>query len=372
MDSEKIIEKLLNFELDIEKNIFKKIKFVNDILEEQFQEYIFPKISNHKNVSNILILLGYLATFIYIIFSYYKLEFVIVCLSCFFLSVISIIIAQLYKSRKMFHLHNHFQIFLSSINLTLKGIIVCLKYSPDSEIINVAIKEHEIELLRIIIYDFISTNVFLLTKLESNFKVWFYYMLQSLGLITLCIIKANGNKYFFVLEGMTSIFIFIIFYCLRREWDKQMRLIFAEKFKFNAYFHYSLDFINGLNALTVNIQNDNNIFYNQKFYDAISQIIKNNEIKAEYGAINLNNFQEFDKFRMNSSLLHNKGESGIKLFFKELQLYDFQKEHHFDSSSSNGTESWEQKFKCSSFMSNFFKFLIFNFYCKSNLKLILF
>lgn len=267
MDSEKIIANLLNFNFKIENGFFKKTKFCDNELEDNFQNDIFLTVANKKNVSNLLILLGYVATLVYILFVYYKTEFLIICISCFFMSLLSIILSLNYKSRKAFIYHNHFQVFLSSMNLTLKGLLVCLKYNNDST-------DNYAELLRIIIYDFVSTNIYLLTKLESDIRISLYYFLQSLCLMT-CAIKYSNRNHFYYLEGMTSFFVYLIFYCLRKEWDYKLRCLFLEKIKFKYYFNYTLDFLDGLNAFNVNVQNDNNIFYNEKFYNAVSHIITN-------------------------------------------------------------------------------------------------
>jgi len=124
---------------------------------------------------------------------------------------------------------------------------------------------HE-EVMRVIIYDYISTNLFILVKLESHlFNYVFYFMLN---LITVVFAEKYSNvQHFYYLDACTGLILFMLFYVLRRQWDLKSRKLFSEKYKYEKLFQYSLDFINGLNGYHINFKNNNIIFMDNRFQD---------------------------------------------------------------------------------------------------------
>ena len=61
--------------------------------------------------------------------------------------------------------------------MNFKIFIICLT-------INTPEDDHSEEILRVIIYDFVSTNLFILIKLESSFFIHiFYYSVNLYGII---------------------------------------------------------------------------------------------------------------------------------------------------------------------------------------------
>ena len=257
MNSEKTMENFLNLKYEIENNVFSKTIFKNKEVEEKFQIHSANDSTLKSLVSNLLVVLGYFATFLYIVFAYYRLIFLLICCICFILTVISIYLSAKSHSLRFKCINYQIQIFLSSFNLWIKGLIVITYYgSKDTD--------NSQELLRIIIYEFVSTNIFLIVKLEACFKTSLFYFFQNLILISFAHIYSNRNNYFF-LEGITSFFVSIIFYSLRKEWDIKLRKIFSEKIKFEIFFSYVSDYLLGLNGYNINIQNNTNIFFNEKF-----------------------------------------------------------------------------------------------------------
>ena len=214
-------------------------------------------------------MLGYLATLLYIFFAYYKLVHLIICLICFTLSIISLVISAYSLNPKIILLNNHIQIFLSSINLISKGIIISTFYNNPQN-------DNSDELLRVIIYEFVSTNIFIITKLEASVITSSFYFSLNLFMIILTHNSSHINHYYF-LEGKTSFFVALIFYLLRKEWDYKLRKLFSEKYKFESFFLYTNDYLNGLNGYIISAKFNNKFFSNPKIYDMITKIFANNE-----------------------------------------------------------------------------------------------
>ena len=270
MNSEKILSNILNLNCEITNNFFKKTQFTNSIYEEHFQEESYLSSKNRDLISNLLILLGYIATLIYIFVAFLQTIYIIVCAICFISALFSLILSLHFKTRKFQFYNDHIQIFLSSFNLISKGFILCFHINDKNN-------DHPEEMLRIIIYDFISVNLYIITKLEANIFVNLFYLFLNLTLVLIASIYSNLNRFYF-LEGMTSVFVYLIFYALRKEWDYKLRSIFLEKFKFQHFYNYMLEYVDGLNGYNISIMNEKNIFYGEKFSELISYLEERNFI----------------------------------------------------------------------------------------------
>ena len=71
---------------------------------------------------------------------------------------------------------NHIQIFLSSFNFLSKGIIICLFYCNKNN-------DHFDEIIRLIVYEFVSKIIFIFTKLEADPKINIIYCLLNIVII---------------------------------------------------------------------------------------------------------------------------------------------------------------------------------------------
>lgn len=211
MNSEKILKTILRINFTIKSNFLKKTEFEDEFLEAKFQEKLYITEVENNLASNLVVFLGYLATFIYIFFAFYRVIYIINCTLFFFLALVSLTISSIYKTRKILLINNHIQIFLSSINLAAKGFFVCLNYNlPENDKVE--------ELLRIIIYNFVSTNIYLITRLEANIFVSIFYFLLNLAIIILGYLYSKTNTHYF-LESFVSFFLYVICYALCKEWD---------------------------------------------------------------------------------------------------------------------------------------------------------
>ena len=159
---------ILKLNTEIDNSIINGTSFVNKDLEQLYQENSHTS-SNYKNiVSNIVIFLGYLATFPYIFFAFYKSVYIILFLIGAIISVISLSVALIKQDRRIYFYNNHIQIFVSTNALLIKGFIL-LGYFSDP------INDNIEEMLRLIIYHFVSTGIYLITNIESNFYIYLFY-----------------------------------------------------------------------------------------------------------------------------------------------------------------------------------------------------
>jgi len=266
MNSEKIMDKLLKINFKIKNKFFSRTKFEDSAIEEQYQENVLKLTSEKQNtVSTLVVFLGYLATVTYIIIAFYKMIYIINCLFCFSLALLTLKLSNKYRSRKALFINNHIQVFLSGINIVSKGFILCFAFNTEQN-------DNVEEMLRIIIYDFFSTNIYLVTRLEANIFVSCFYFLINLSLVVLGLIYSSKNRFYY-LEGLTSFCVFVIFYAFRKQWDYNLRLIFSEKSKFENYFNYTMNYLEGLNGFNLNVQNNCKISYGLKIHDLMRNLV---------------------------------------------------------------------------------------------------
>lgn len=263
------VEKMLNLNLKIDNSLMKFTRFVDEEVENKYKKEHELKDKYQKVLSDIILICGYLASIIYITFAFYKITFLVICLSCFAVSLILIVISYFIKDRKIIYILNNIEILLICISLNVKGNLLNFVYNTPQE-------DNYAELVRIIIYDFVSGNLFVLMKLEANFFANFFYFMLNIFLIITSSIYSNVNRFYF-LEGFTSFLFTFIFFFLRKAWDLRERVIFSEKYKFERLYKYTTDFIIGLNAFHVNIKNNEILYSDEKLNCLLEDLNKNDE-----------------------------------------------------------------------------------------------
>jgi len=307
MKSDKIINNILKVNTKITNNISETTEFEDQDVENLFQIDCGIN-SYYKNIlSNTIIFLGYLATLPYVFFAFYRFVYTLLFIGFFLASLIFLILAFYYNTRKMHLINSHVQIFLSTIFLIVKGFVL-LRFYPDKEG-----NDNIEEILRLIIYHFISTGVFLVTNVQANLYVFIFYFFNNLALIIYAYIKSSRDRYFHM-EIFTSFCLSIIFFALRKQWDFQIRSIFGQKLKYEKLFLYAIEYIDGLNGFNMNFRNKSNVFYSKKASDLI-QILQNEDYlipeKQKEGV------DEFQK---------NKNENILLIqFLKKLSFYRMNK-----------------------------------------------
>jgi len=322
------IENILNLNKEINTNIFKGISFEDKNLEENYTE----NVENGSNfcVSSLVILLGHISTVPYLFFAFYKLIYLIIFLAGFIISLISIIYTYNKNNRTTYNFNRNLQIFLVSNFFLVKGFILLGNYHDPKD-------DNIEEMLRIIIYHFVSTGIFLITNIESNFFIYLFYFLLNISLVISCQIIFATNR-FLHLEGLTSFCLFIIFFLIRREWDHKMRIIFGEKRNFETLYFFVYEYLNGLNGFNINFQNKKLAFYGNKTFNYLDLLAKENYLKEEkkeneYIPIKEDGLDSIKYFikteNMENSLCSN--------FLKELNFFEFEKinENPYDFNNEN-------------------------------------
>lgn len=299
------LNQLLNIENELKikafddlRSFFSEVKFVNKFIEEVYQkekDEIFLLFENQTNnfvdnkknrknsifksnilssnfdsdmIINFVFIMGYIVSLLYLLIPYYNPILLSICLFCKILTCIIVLISyrlkksEKYKSHtKLFHYLDHLLIFISSFNLNLKIVLLAVIFTTEE-------KDNSEELIRVIIYQFVSTNMYLIVKLEANIKITLFYFAKDF----LCILIAqiySKREHYYVLDGVTSFATYVIFYIFRKIWDLKLRSHFASKLKFKDFFSYVNDLINGLKGYHFNIYDYNCISYNEKFKEFV-------------------------------------------------------------------------------------------------------
>jgi len=324
------IQYQINLNLEIEKKIFQNVQFKDKYIEEKFQQNQTENERIQKIFSDIVIFLGYIASLIYIFFAYFRIEIFCVCIICKIFSIISTVISyKTTKNKFFYYLSEHLNIFFLVLSLTLKCFIINFCYNTDTN-------DNESENLRIIIYHFVSTNLFLILKFEANIFNFIFYFNTSIIMIIISTLKSNKNHFYF-LEALTSFLFSFIFWGFRKVYDYLLRVNFAEKYKFENFYKYTFDFINGLNIFHVNFKNDIINYIDHKFEDILLSLDRDFKIleKSALESLIVNENQiikslEIEKFINNTVsylyTIHGKNMNSLSEFIKNLipfkDIYD--------------------------------------------------
>jgi hypothetical protein len=321
MKSANNIATILNLNTEIDNSIIKGTSFVDKELETLYQKSNFTT-SNIKNiVSNLIIFLGYIASFPYIFFAFYRLSYVILFVTGAVISSISLLIAMIKNDQKTIYINNRVQIFITSHTLLIKGFML-LGYYGDP------INDNIEEMLRIVIYHFVSTGIYLITNIESDFFTYLFYFLENISLIIASHIMSTKNR-FYHLEGLTSFCLFTIFYSIRRQWDYKLRVIFGEQQKFEKLFSYTIEYLDGLNGFNINFQNKNTVIFGEKIRDYFESLRENGFISAEESGKNkekkIDDNENLDSYKDLIKINKINDDYLTSNFMKKLLMYKFDK-----------------------------------------------
>lgn len=302
------LEKILNIKKEYAiqgfgniKSFFSEVKFSNDFIEEKYQndkETISllldvnqgkKKSSSNTNIFytdiisdlliNLVFILGYVVSLSYLIFAYFNPYLISVCIFFKFISCIVVYMSYTIKKndkpkkkKKLLFYLDHLLIFLSSLNLNIKVFIICFVYINENN-------DNSEELIRVIIYQFVSTNMYLIVKLEASIKLTLFYFAKDFIFVILAQVVSYKNHYYY-LEGLTSFSTYFIFYIFRKIWDIKLRSNFVEKLKFRDFYYYVNDFVKGLNGYHFNLFDEKYISYNDKFSKFMKAKIKDLNIAS--------------------------------------------------------------------------------------------
>jgi len=356
MNSERTLTDLLNIKYDIEKSYLKKTVFLNKTLESHFKKYLDKNSFKNNLVSIIIVKSSYLITLIFLLIAFFHIINVLITATIFSISLIILIKSKCSKNTKFQYINDNAQIFLSNLNLNLNSIITSVYLNTENN-------DNEIELLRIIMYQSISTNIYIITKLEANLFTSIFYMFLNFIVILISILFCKKNHNFHY-EIVINFCIFLIFYLSRKAWDIKLRILFAEKYKFETLYLYSCDYLNGLNGFTLSIKNNYNVFCNEKINNLIENIIldKNekdldktdkNKLENDLKNDENKNYESMDlKKKMTNEIVnYHKSEDKVVIFLKNLVLidkYEDRNAHEFKKESNNLLD--DEYSKCNFFL----------------------
>ena len=149
MNSYNYLGKLFKLNLLIERNYLGKTKFEDNSIESNFQDFTCKNNKLYRISIDIFLILGYTSYCIFLFFAFYRTIFLIIC-SCFlFVSIILMTISHISNNINLIKYLDFIQIFLSSINLIIKGVIISVYFNTDKD-------DNHQELTRIIIYNTIT------------------------------------------------------------------------------------------------------------------------------------------------------------------------------------------------------------------------
>ncbi len=267
--AEKFFENIIEMDPKIINYIFSQTMFKNKEMEDMFKEYQIKSLMIQNTLGDIMLLLGYIANLVYIFTAYYRNFIFFYCLLMMIITFFLIVISYKITDKKAKTILSHIQVFLISFFMNSKVIIIIYFY-------NTPIHDNGEEILRVIIYDYISTNLFVLVKLEGGIFVnIFYFTINMCSCITAYYYSIIDH--FFYLEIMTSFFVMIIFYSFRKIWAFKIRYVFAEKYKYKNLYSYTYDFLNGFNGFQINFKNKAYVDCNKKFSNFLTQFIESNK-----------------------------------------------------------------------------------------------
>ncbi len=320
-----ITQNLFNINLNISNKLLTSIKFDDEKLEILFLVDEKEKSSFNNILTDSMIIIGYITSLFYIILASFQESMLIMTIINLIASTILIICSNISKNLKYIKIFTYLKILLINLNLNIKAIITSIFFNTIEN------DNHE-EIMRVIIYDFFSTNLFILVKLDSHILNYVFYYL--LNLITVLIAEIYSNKeHFYYLDAMTGFILFMIFYFLRRQWDLKSRKLFSEKYKYEKLYQYSIDFINGLNGFHINLKNNNVIYIDNK----LKNIYEKLDYKNAYKLNEMFNYNQVYNNSKDGSLnnINNDSEKRYEKNSKNMKLGDFNSKYEYFKISNN-------------------------------------
>jgi len=330
---QRITQQLFNINLNLSNKIFSPVKFEDQKIESLYLEDEKERLTFNNLLTDTMIIVGYIASLLYIILASFKQSMLMMTIINLVISTFLIVISNVSQNQRLISLLSHLKIFLINLNLNLKAILISVLYNTTED-------DNNEEIMRVIIYDYFSTNLFILVKLESHMLNYIFYYITNL--ITVIIAEIySSKKHYYYLDAFTGFILFIIFYILRRKWDLQSRKLFSEKYKFEKLYHYSIDFINGLNGYHINLKNNDIIYMDNRFKELYDELDFKNTYKLNEG-FNYESNSELNikEIEINNSIPgnNNKKKNYINrkvLFNKKYEYFKIQNNSAFMNQSNN-------------------------------------
>ena len=294
---ETILLSCLFLNLNIEKSIFKETVFIDEEIEAKYLIQRNKNLEFKKKYADAFIIFCYIAVEIYIFIHHYQIIFAYICFGCLILCVILITLSYHKKSASFNVLINNIMVYTLSIFLNFKIIYISLFK-------NNALDDNDSEIIRTIIYDFLSRNILSYLLLDTKFSVNISIFLINFSALYVAQIKSN-KKYFYFLDGLTNLVVSLFFHILRKAWEAYDRTTYAERYRFEKFFYYTRDYIQGTNVCSFIISKDFSICCDSKMKTLLNEMqidrktgkFKNsNNLDQTYEGIDASDFNNLMSF----------------------------------------------------------------------------
>jgi signal transduction histidine kinase len=288
-DIEVFFEYILNMNLEIENNIFRKLTFKDPSLEKKYEEFEIKNVDfkTKRIFSDFILILGNVVSIIYVCIFLMKFEMIILFSVNLLLSILITLICLYKKIKKTGHFLDHLNVFINNSSLVIKAILVIFTYSEEFED-----DKLNIEMLRIIIYHFLFVNLVICFKFNASFYIYTIYFIFNLIITILAIIYSKKDRSSFEFEAFISFGFTYLIFTFRKIFENLSRKIYSEKYKFEKLYNYTTNLIKGLEHNYIVLRNDKTVFINEKFSQSLEneeiiQIINNNN-----NYLNTDNYQD--------------------------------------------------------------------------------
>jgi hypothetical protein len=330
-DIETFFEQIINLNLDVENNIFKKLTFKDPFLEKKFQEFSNDDEKKKRIFADVILITGNIVSIIYVLLFLNRLEMIILFSVNLILSCLISRICHYKKNfTKVGYLLDHLNVFINNSSLVIKAFLVIFNYSEDFEA-----EKLNVEMLRIIIYHFLFINLVILLKFDASFLTFTVYFVFNLFITILAIIYAKKKGTTFEFEACVSFGFTYLMFTFRKIFENLSRMIYSERYKFEKLYKYTTHLIKGLDHNYIVLKNDKTIFINEKF----SQDLEKEEIMQNITKNKNNNILNY----VNNT--YNNVQSDIDMSSNEINKLNNQMNYEEILKELNLIEDQYQNFK---------------------------
>ncbi len=267
-----ILLKLLNLDLAIDVNIFHEVGFRDNIIEKLFSSYETKEFTLLK--PDHLILAGWTSIVFYVYFIYYHKAIVTICIILMSISLLLIIIKNNYATASEKAFINYILSFSITLFLNFKAIyLLNIEETPNTSS----------EILRTVIFDFVSSNILMLLILDDNPYIRIIFFIFNQTTIFYSIHK-DDKKFCNIVDAIVSFIYFFVFYLLKKIWEHNKRNIFSRDYCLDKLLNYTSNLLRELNGFHVVVSSRDFIISGKNTKELFTDYIENsddNEFKDE-------------------------------------------------------------------------------------------
>jgi len=218
-----IMKILLDENMEVNLNFSGITQFQDKKLEQNYLKDNMELEYFQNLLSNSIIIAGYLTSLLYIYFIFYHNVLFNVCLVNLCLSLLIIIFSDSSKIKITSEFKDRILIFINYFTISFKIYFIIFNLSNK-------LNDYNPEILRILFYLFLSTNLYVVMKLQSNiYDYAFYNFLNCITVTIIEIYSISNHHYYF--ELILLCILGLLFFFIRKLWDFNNRIIYSERKK---------------------------------------------------------------------------------------------------------------------------------------------